>query len=165
MKYKLLIFSIIIIGWCGVIFYASNKTSAESNSTSKKIIYNCVSLGFNITNKFHLTHFDLREKNISSIADKLNYPLRKCAHATVYFILAILLFTFFKMLGLDIKKVVLLTISLCFIYSLTDEYHQTFISNRTGRFSDCLIDTTGSIVSVTLQYIILKFKNKKFLAK
>lgn len=121
-------------------------------------------MSLKVTNKLHLTHLNLDKKELSLITEKLNYPLRKCAHATVYFILALLLFTFFKMLGLDIKKVILLTISLCFIYSLTDEYHQTFISNRTGRLSDCLIDTSGAIIGVALQYTIIKFKDKKFLS-
>lgn len=117
------------------------------------------------TNRLHLTHLSLDKKELSLITEKLNYPLRKCVHATVYCVLAILLFAFFKMLGFSNKKIILLTISLCFIYSLTDEYHQTFVSNRTGRFSDCLIDTSGAIIGVALQYTIIKFKDKKFLSK
>ena len=47
---------------------------------------------------------------------------------------------------------------ICFIYSLTDEYHQLFINGRTGQFSDCLIDTLGAIIGMIILYII---KTKK----
>jgi len=35
MKYKLIIIAFLILSWCGVIFYASSKTSEESNKTRK----------------------------------------------------------------------------------------------------------------------------------
>lgn len=36
-----------------------------------------------------------------------------------------------------------LSIILAFLYALTDEFHQTFISTREGRFRDIFIDSLG----------------------
>ena len=54
-------------------------------------------------------------------------------------------------------------------YSITDEIHQIFISNRAGRCIDVLIDSLGIFTGITvfllfikiLQLIIGKYKTKK----
>ncbi|MCI8460240.1 MAG: VanZ family protein [Bacilli bacterium] len=158
MNWKKLIVVFLIISWCGVIFYASSRTSDESNSASKRLVYNGLSITLKITNKLKITDIELTESNYKIIVDKLNYPLRKCAHATVYFILAILIFIFLKLVGLKRGLAFLIAIIFCFIFSLTDEYHQTFVDERTGQFSDCLIDTTGSIIGAG---ILCLFSKKK----
>lgn len=156
----------LIVGWCGVIFYASSRTSDESNTASKKLLYDGLNIALTITNKLKFTNIELTQSNYRAIVDKLNYPLRKCAHATVYFILAILMTIFLKLFGIKKGLALLVTISFCFIFSLTDEYHQTFVSNRTGQFSDCLIDTTGAIAGAGLLFMFSKKDavNSKFLS-
>lgn len=161
MKYKLAIFLFLIISWCGVIFYFSSKTSDESNKASKDLINTSLKFTLNITNKIHLTNIEVTDKYINKLVTRLNYPVRKCAHATVYFILAILLFIFLKVVGLKKSLAFFISIVFCFIFSLTDEYHQTFVAERTGQFSDCLIDTTGSIIGAGISFLLSKKENKQ----
>ncbi|MCI8568934.1 MAG: VanZ family protein [Bacilli bacterium] len=84
MKYKIFIIIFLLIGWAGVIFYASNKTSTESNKASKNLIKSSLVISIKITNKLNITDIDIREQNINKIVEEINYPLRKCAHATVF---------------------------------------------------------------------------------
>lgn len=162
MKLKNIIIILLTLIWGFIIFYASSKTSVESNNKSKELIYKATEKVAIITNKLHITNIDItNKKNITKIVNKLNLPLRKCAHATVYFILSILLIILFKNFNVKSKTSIILTILICFIYSLTDEYHQLHVLGRSGQFSDCLIDTLGSIIGIILVYSILNIKNKK----
>lgn len=158
MKYKILVLILLLVTWCSVIFYASNKTSTESNMASKYLIRTGLAYALKITNRFKITEIATTEKNLNTIVEKLNYPLRKCAHATVYFFLAILVFILLKLIGLKRGLIFLVTITFCFLFSISDEYHQTFIEERTGQFSDCLIDTTGSLIGIGIMYLIYKKK-------
>lgn len=160
MKTKVILFFIVIAAWCGVIFYFSNKTSNESNGISKRLVYNALNITIKVTNKLKITNIELGEVNYKVAVNKLNYPLRKFAHVTIYFVLAILIFIFLKSLSLKNSLAFLITIFASFLFSLTDEYHQTFINDRTGRFSDCLIDTTGAFIGTGTLYLFSKRNNK-----
>lgn len=156
MNCKKLIIIFLILSWCGIIFYASSRTSDESNAASKKLLYSGLDTTIKITNKLKITNIKLSESNYKIIVDKLNYPLRKCAHATVYFVLAILICILVKMIGFKRGLTFIVSIIFCFCFSLTDEYHQTFVSERTGQFKDCLIDTAGAIVGAGILCVFSK---------
>ncbi len=158
-KYKIFIILLFLLAWGALIFYASHKTSSESNMTSKNIIKTSLKIAIGVTNKFHITKIKPTESNINQIVEELNYPVRKLAHAMEYFILAIISYFLLKKLGLN--KVLCLIISLifCFCFSLSDEYHQTFIAQRTGQFTDCLIDTLGATIGTCLTFLISKNNN------
>ena len=150
-----------VIIWTLIIFLASTKTSAESNTTSKAFIYNNLKATINITNKIKLTNSDIyNEKWIESKVDILNKPIRKCAHAFIYFVLAILLCLCLKVSGINKNRIYLLVLLSTFCYSLTDEFHQLFVNGRTGQFSDCLIDTSGAILGILLFKVILIIKKQ-----
>jgi len=75
-----------------------------------------------------------------------NFVTRKLAHLIEYAVLCFLFFRGFKnTTGLSLIKILLLAFFLTIIYSLTDEYHQTFISGRTGRSLDIFIDSLGAV--------------------
>lgn len=162
MKLKNWILLFLVIIWAFVIFYASSRDSNDSNSKSKEWIYNGIKMVVTITNKTKLTDIDLKdEKWLQKTTTTLNKPLRKCAHGTVYFILGILLMILWKNLSYSLKKAFLVSVFICFIYSLTDEYHQTLVAGRTGQFSDCLIDTVGAMIGSSIFYTIQKKKEHK----
>ena len=81
---------------------------------------------------------------------KLNYPLRKAAHASEYFVFTILILIALKNSGVKGNKKFIIALVTCFIYACTNEYHQTFVNERTGQFSDTLIDTFGGFISCLL---------------
>ena len=151
MKKIILLWSMVII-WMGVIFYLSSMDTGESNGKSREVITKVVDTTVDISH----AKGDVSPKSKEKMVDKLNKPLRKCAHASVYFILAILILNALLSCNNKHLLVALLTIFLCFIYACTDEYHQTFVSGRTGQFSDVLIDTMGSVVACLVYYGIKK---------
>lgn len=169
---KIIISISLIIIWMIVIYSFSSMPSEESNGKSKEVIKQVVEKTLNSNQKFK-EEIDISEQNISldnikqqtkskteTIVDKLNKPLRKCMHASVYFILAILIFNFLKIYNLKNWKNALFTIIISFLYACTDEYHQTFVKGRTGQFTDTLIDTLGAITGVVCICIIIKIIKK-----
>ena len=151
MKKIILLWSMVII-WMGVIFYLSSMDTGESNGKSREVITKVVDTTVDISH----AKGEVSPKSKEKMVDKLNKPLRKCAHASVYFILAILILNALLSCNNKHLLLILLTIFLCFIYACTDEYHQTFVSGRTGQFSDVLIDTMGSVVACLVYYGIKK---------
>lgn len=87
--------------------------------------------------------------------------LRKIAHMTEYFILALLLYRAFKgSFNLATFYLILWSFSLSFLYAISDEVHQAFVPTRYPSPADVFIDTVGIIVFFTL----LKYK-KDFIEK
>lgn len=98
---------------------------------------------------------------MQQVIEKWNYPLRKVAHASEYFVFTILILVVLKNSGVSGVKMYVIASIICFIYSCTDEYHQTFVNGRTGQFSDVLIDTLGGFISCIIYNIIIKINKCK----
>lgn len=84
--------------------------------------------------------------NYTGDINTLRFIVRKCAHIGEYFILGILVYNMFKYH--DVKNIVIISILICIIYACTDEIHQLFISDRTGKLIDVFIDSLGSILGI-----------------
>ena len=157
MKKKSIIYLVLVLLWCGVIFSFSDAPSKESNKTSKKLIETSAMETLKKTNEMNLTNIDIKDKKVrDNIVNKLNVPVRKIAHATIYFVLAILFYLFLTSMKVDRKKAIFWTIAFCFLYSTTDEVHQTFVMERTGRLLDCIIDTLGASIASIFIYKIMR---------
>ncbi len=121
---------ILIILWLITIFIFSNMPSKESNEKSKDTIETTLEKSVKITNQAGITDKHPSKSRIKKIVKTLNKPLRKCAHATVYFVLAILIMSLLKEYDLETRKEVILTIIFCFLYACTDEFHQLFVKEK-----------------------------------
>ena len=137
----------------------------ESNEKSMATINNVIDTTLEVTNDSGITDKHPSEKKMNSVINKLNKPLRKCMHASVYFILAILVFLSFKSFKINGWKLYVFPILICFIYACTDEFHQSFVSGRTSEFTDVLIDTAGAVVGIIVVNLLFKIfhKSKKSL--
>ena len=167
-KIRIILSWIIVIIWMGIIFYLSNMNTNESNFKSKNTITEVIEKTVDTTNKVGITDKHPSEQKKRLVTDILNKPLRKAAHASVYFVLAILLLHALIVTNPKIHKSLLLTffitIFICFLYAGSDEYHQTFVNGRTGQFSDVLIDTAGAFIGSSLSaltYILMRRKRRK----
>ncbi len=149
---KKIIMWTLVVFWMSLIFYFSSFSGVESTNQSKGFLYN--TLG-NI--------IDIFDKNISQIEkdeliDKLDHPIRKIAHGSVYFILSILVCLSLSNYNLDIKKLLIITFIICLLYSISDEIHQLFVFGRSGELKDVIIDNIGIIIGLYLFWI---FKRKR----
>ena len=177
---KIIASIILVIIWMIVIFIFSAMTSNESNAKSKKLISKViekvesreeVNTSQENKNNQQKENEEIKENKITTeannkptylVVNELNQPLRKCAHASVYFVLCI----FVANLILEVKNKLKITygiisIGICFLYACTDELHQLFVDGRTGQFTDVLIDTAGAILGCIVFYIIYKLRHKK----
>ncbi|PJE57519.1 MAG: hypothetical protein COU82_01515 [Candidatus Portnoybacteria bacterium CG10_big_fil_rev_8_21_14_0_10_38_18] len=99
---------------------------------------------------------------LSSIPDlesglKQDFILRKIAHILEYAILTFLLIRNLLQEKLSIKKIVIYSIIFSLFYSLSDEYHQTFVLGRQGSLKDAGIDSIG----ILLMSLVWYYKNRK----
>ena len=153
---KVVISWTLVILWACFIFYMSGMDTTESNTKSKGTLNQIVEKTVETTNRMGITDKHPSENRMKEFIDKYNYLFRKFAHASEYFILTILLLVALKNSGVVGKKIFIFALLICFIYSCTDEYHQTFVIGRTGQFSDCLVDTLGGFIGCAIYYLIYK---------
>lgn len=157
---KQIIFILLIILWCIVIFTFSNMPSNESNSKSKDTINIVTEKTLKITNKTGITNKHPSIERMNNFIENLNKPLRKCMHASVYLVLSILIFYCLKKTKLNNGIISLLSVILSFLYACTDEFHQMFVSGRTSEWLDVMIDTVGAILGVVVINTIFKIIHK-----
>lgn len=147
---------ILIIIWFLVIFFFSAEDSEKSEQRSDEVIVETVEV---IRNK------ELTEEEKETVINKYIVIARKSAHFFLYFVLGILIFLFLKDKWYFTFKTLLITVLICFLYAISDEIHQLFISGRTARIIDVIIDTCGSILSsliiLSTSKLITKIKKKK----
>lgn len=141
------IFRISALLWMLVIFFFSAQPATVSTQTS-------LTVGRKICSIFVRGYGEKSEKEKTELAEKIEYPIRKMAHATEYAILAIL---FLNAMTISAKNAVFaLLYTAC--YAMTDEFHQLFVPGRSGQITDVLIDTGGAICGICLVYVIIKAK-------
>lgn len=141
MKIKKIISYLLLLFWMGVIFYLSNQTGSVSGTESGHILYNILSF--------------LHISNIDSVIEIIHNPIRECMHAFEYFILGILVMN--VLINNNIKNnIIIISVSLCFIYAITDEIHQVFVPNRTFEYLDIFLDLVGSLLGSYLFKIVKK---------
>lgn len=131
----------------GVIFSLSNQVADDSTLLSDGFIESTIG------NVYKLIDSDVSDDSLNLIKKKYSHPVRKMAHFTVYLILGLFVFNFFKLFNIN---VVACSILICFLYACSDEFHQMFVMGRSGEFLDVLIDTTGSFIGIMIFNFIYK---------
>ena len=81
-----------------------------------------------------------------------HFAVRKAGHLTEYAVLAALAARAFRNSSHQFLKVHWFKFSLllALAYALTDEFHQSFVPSRTASIQDCLIDSTGALIALTV---------------
>lgn len=143
MKIKKIISYLLLLFWMGLIFYLSNQTGSVSGTESGHILYN-------ILNFFHVS-------NIDSVIEIIHNPIRECMHAFEYFVLGILVMNVLSNNNIK-NNIIIISVSLCFIYAITDEIHQVFVPNRTFEYLDIFLDLVGSLLGSYLFKIVKKYR-------
>lgn len=148
---KKIISFIVLILWMIVIFSFSSADANKSTGTSDKVITTMIEIKDKITNN----ETPNNEKEI--IVKNSSFYIRKIAHITEYLILGFLMFNLLKQYSVTN---IYYAIGLSILYSCTDEFHQLFISGRSGSIRDILIDSIGILIGTYL-YKLLFIKNKE----
>ncbi len=141
-KRKQKIFIIILIIFMIIIFLQSHKPITESKKTSIKLAEKIVDV-FGI-------------ENIS--LGKVNYYIRKSAHFFSYMLMGILLMIIFSFTKINLRKSMIISFAITFLFACSDEFHQLFIEGRGGQFSDVILDSLGAFLGITILGIVKKIK-------
>lgn len=149
MNRKLIIYIILSIICMGIIFCFSSRNTYESNNTSKSLIRSIVDKYEFVTGK---------KINKEELVTRLNYPVRKLAHFSIYFLLGLVVYGLF--LHTNSKHKLLFSLLTCVVYASFDEIHQLFVLGRTGQVLDVLIDSMGSIIGMLIIKAITNSKTK-----
>ena len=133
---KRIIFLILIMINCVVIFNFSAQKADESSSTSGKVVDVVMA-------KIYKNNSVPQGEEIV-IRDRITTIVRKGAHFSIYTCLGIFTYLYTGTYNLNKKKRVLYTIAFCFTYACSDEFHQKFVDGRSGEIRDVCIDTCGA---------------------
>ena len=155
-----LIFTII---WMSVIFSFSAKKAVESEGMSH-------SVGKEIGRLIVPQFTSWSEERQEQFAKMIDFPVRKCAHASEYAVLGVLMLgTAYSFAEDQGKKNRLLCWCAGTAYAATDEFHQLFVPRRSCQFRDVCIDSAGILTGIVLfsliKHQIAKYNEKKKVAK
>lgn len=149
-----IIWLVITIIWMVVIFSFSAREADESAAMSHSV---GKEIGWLVIPEFRSWSEDEQEQ----FAEKIDFPVRKCAHASEYAVLGVLILgTAYSFSEDQKKKTVLLSWGLATLYAATDEFHQLFVPGRSCQFRDVCIDSAGALTGVLL-FSLIKHKIEK----
>ena len=139
-----------------LIFYFSSQNSADSTEVSR-------SMGGTVLGilKRILSAFGISTKSLPT-AEDIDFFLRKTAHFTIYTALGGSVYHAFRTSRLASRQSLIFAPLWCFIYSVSDEFHQLFTDGRSAQVTDVVLDTLGGIVGTLLALLLWKkFAHKK----
>lgn len=144
---------LLILMWMFIIFMFSQDTGEISGGLTEKIIVRVTTI---------LTDIEENTPEMQEVVNKLMIPTRKAAHYFIYFVLAFLVMNALFIMGVR-RNTLIITGIICILYAMGDEYHQTFISGRSGQISDVLLDSSAALFSAFLYHrlILMRFYREK----
>lgn len=131
-----------------IIFSFSAQTGEVSGNLSYEISYRIVKIGDMILDT------GLDEQQLSRCAHRIEHPVRKLAHMTEYFFLAIAVS--FPLYVYGVRGFVLMLAAgfICVAFAAGDEYHQSFVDGRGPSVRDVMIDSIGVFFGILTVRII-----------
>lgn len=103
---------------------------------------------------------DWSDKEQEAFAEKVDYPVRKTAHAMEYAVLGLLTAGAYIRRGTSIRKGILVPWGIATLYAASDEFHQLFVPGRSGQVSDVVLDSAGVLAGVLLLAGIRRARNR-----
>jgi VanZ family protein len=138
--------------WMLLIFSLSSQPASQSSELSgniTKVIIEIIS---------KIIPLDIESSTTTDFILQFDHMVRKFAHGSVYFVLAILIMNAFMKSGGEVFRTAACTLIFCIFYAVGDEVHQLFVPGRSGQIKDILIDSIGAIVGIGLYGMISRIK-------
>jgi VanZ family protein len=122
-----------VLLWMTFIFWMSTGTFSSENTS--RIIE-------------PILHFLMPSLSPEKLA-MMHAAIRKLGHVTEYFILGILLFRAFRGGSKELRNMrwAFSSLLVVVLYAASDEFHQSFVPERTASLVDVGIDTLGGIIA------------------
>ena len=133
-----------------MIFTFSSQTGTDSGNLSYKVSYGIVTAADRVLEK------NLTEEEKADYAGRIELPVRKLAHMTEYFILAVCISFPLFVYGLRGFWLLLIAGLFCVGFACTDEFHQSFVAGRGPSKRDVFIDSCGAFIGILLVQIFCR---------
>ena len=152
---RIWLFRVLALSWMILIFCFSAAEGDESSAASHRV-------GRFIGSIFVSGFSEMSEEEQLIWADRIDYPIRKAAHASEYAILALLLFGALEgtACGRKEKNRYLFSLLFAALYAGTDEFHQLFVPGRAGTFFDVGVDTLGAAAGLGILWLVRRHRKK-----
>lgn len=143
MRQRKIFWWMILIIWMVLIFLFSAQPAVQSDALSTGLISK-------------IAHIFIPRYDLLPEADQLaqinywNHIIRKLAHVFIYFVFSILLISMLRQYRFKKSKKYLLTLLICLLYAITDEWHQNFVVGRGPGLLDVAIDLVGILISLII---------------
>lgn len=149
---KFLLYVLPILIWFGMIFGLSSQSHKDQDLRpwiKKEISDKTVKQYFSGTSfNYGTSKISLKTSGTSGFVE---FFIRKFAHLFVYSVLGMLIARLFKALTRwRLGWNYLISVLICAAYAATDEFHQSFIQDRTARPADVVLDTIGAMLGILL---------------
>jgi len=122
----------------------AEQSSGLSNGAATAIIH--------FANNTHI--LNIKAENEAQYIENLQYPIRKCAHMSEYMVFTLSVLLALYVWGVRKKRLYIVAFAVSVIFASTDEFHQLFVSGRSGRAVDVLIDSIGSATGLLIVWLI-----------
>ena len=145
---KKIVLWVLVIACMATIFSFSGQDSGSSQDLSDGLLMKIL----------NFLNLDLEEGTVGF----LSVFIRKAAHFTIYAILGALICILMKS-GYDMKgkKCFFIPALVSGLYAFTDEFHQLFISGRSGQLTDVLLDFAGAVMGVTVVMLVFTLTKRR----
>ena len=137
-----------------VIFGFSKQDGEESSGLS----YKAADMILTVADKAGIV--DYNDNNRDSMIEAVQFPIRKAAHMTEYAVLSVLVMLALIVDGIKGIRLPVIAAIIAVAFAATDELHQRYVPGRYGCVRDVLIDAAGSIIGLTIAYVLYKNMHK-----
>ena len=127
-----------------LIYSFSAQDGHTSGSLSYKVSYKIVEA------KDRIMNTRKSETQLAEEANSIHHYVRKAAHMTEYFVLALCVSFPLYVYGVHGLWLILIAGFICVGYAGLDEYHQSFVANRGPSIKDVGIDSIGALAGVLI---------------
>lgn len=148
-----IIFAILIVCMCCIIFCFSNQNGTQSKSVSREFVSKIINVLPQTKNK--------TENEKRKIIENAQVFVRKLAHFSVYTALGGISMCFMSTYDMSNRKRFVSSFTIGFLYAVLDETHQIFSPGRTARVFDVIIDSMGVIFGILIVFGIISLYHKK----
>lgn len=153
MKLRRIVFLILIILNCLIIFNFSNQKADDSSVSSGRVV--------NFISEVIPTIRNMPEQDKIEFKENVMQPIiRKLAHFSIYTLLGMLIMNFMVTFKRSFYQCAITSVFFGFLYACSDEIHQFFIPGRSCEFRDICIDTLGVITGIIIVILITKLYRK-----
>ena len=135
-----------------IVMYVITSFSAQNGVTSSQISGKVSDGIVAVINEKLDLGFD--DEKVAELSEKIEHYVRKMAHVTEYFVLAVSVSFPLYVYGLRGIPLMIIAGGFCVGFACLDEYHQSFVAGRSPSKKDVLIDSIGIFIGIIVTRIV-----------